>query len=165
MRTVPWVHVVPEQGALPVDLLLPTTGSTYAVRLDGRQMRDTDAVFLQFYDKLKLPDHFGWNWHALLDCLRDPDRLPPADRCVLVVEAADEALREDAAARRLLFRTLLQAGRRWAGPRRSDGLDLSRLVLVMSCAAGSVPDLREQLRLCWDETVSSHLRIGEGAAP
>ncbi|MFF2787152.1 barstar family protein [Streptomyces sp. NPDC058049] len=163
MHNVPWVHVVPEQGALPVDLLLPTTGSTYAVRLDGREMRDTDAVFLQFYDGLKLPDYFGWNWNALLDCLRDLDRLLPADRYVLIVEAADEALPEDAAARRLLFRTLLRAGRRWAGTRRSDGLDLSRLVIVMSCSAASVPDLREQLRLCWDETVPSYLRIEEEA--
>ncbi|MER6254782.1 barstar family protein [Streptomyces sp. NPDC001584] len=155
VRTVPWVHVVPEQGALPVDLLLPDTGRTYAVRLDGREMRDTDAVFLQFYDRLKLPDHFGWNWNALLDCLRDLDWLLPADRYVLVLEAADEALPDDADTRRLLFRTLLRAGRRWAGTRRSDGLDLSRLVIVMSCAAASVPDLREQLRLCWDETVPS----------
>ncbi|WP_314247220.1 barstar family protein [Streptomyces sp. DSM 40907] len=155
MHTVPWVHVVPEQGALPVDLLLPDTGRTYAARLDGREMRDTDTVFLQFYDRLKLPDYFGWNWNALLDCLRDLNWLLPADRCVLVVEAADEVLPDDADTRRLLFRTLLRAGRRWARTRRSDGLDLSRLVIVMSCAPASVPDLREQLRLCWDETLSS----------
>ncbi|MFF3090393.1 barstar family protein [Streptomyces nojiriensis] len=154
MHTVPWVHVVPEQGALPVDLLLPETGRTYVVRLDGREMRDTDTVFLQFYDRLKLPDYFGWNWNALLDCLRDLDRLLPADRYVLIVEAADEVLPGDADTRRLLFRTLLRAGRRWSFTRRSDGLDLSRLVIVMSCAAASAADLREQLGLCWDETVS-----------
>lgn len=154
MHTVPWVHVVPEQGALPVDLLLPETGRTYVVRLDGREMRDTDAVFLQFYDRLKLPDYFGWNWNALLDCLRDLNRLLPADRYVLIVEAADEVLPGDADTRRLLFRTLLRAGRRWSFTRRSDGLDLSRLVIVMSCAVSSAADLREQLGLCWDETVS-----------
>lgn len=71
MHIVPWVHVVPEQGALPVDLLLPVTGRTYVARLDGREMRDTDTVFQQFYDGLRPPEYFGWNWEALSDCLRD----------------------------------------------------------------------------------------------
>ncbi|MGW7330668.1 barstar family protein [Streptomyces sp. NPDC054840] len=126
------------------------TGRTYVVRLDGREMGDTNAVFMRFYDGLRLPDYFGWNWNALLDCLRDLNWLP-ADHYVLVIEAADEMLPGDAAGQRLLFGTLLRAGRRWSRTRRSDGVDLSRLVVVMSCAAESVPDLREQLRLCWDE--------------
>ncbi|MFI8263907.1 barstar family protein [Streptomyces sp. NRRL F-2747] len=62
VRAAPWMHVVPEQGALPVDLLLPMTGRTYVARLDGREMRDTDSVFQQFHDGLKLPNCFGWNW-------------------------------------------------------------------------------------------------------
>lgn len=154
VHTVPWVHVVPEQGALPVDLLLPVTGRTYVARLDGRQMRDTDAVFQQFYDGLRLPDYFGWNWDALSDCLLDLKWLA-ADHYVLIVEAADEALSGDAAGRRLLFRTLLRAGQRWSYTQRPEGIDLSRLVSVMSCDAASVPDLQEQLRLCWEKTVSS----------
>lgn len=163
MHTVPWVHVVPEQGALPVDLLLPASGRTYVVRLDGREMRDTDAVFLHFYDRLKLPDYFGWNWNALLDCLRDLNWLLPADRYAFIVEAADEALPGDADARHMLFKTLLRAGRRWSFTRRSDGLDLSRLVIFMSCGAASAADLWEQLRLCWDETAPSSLRREEVA--
>lgn len=91
MYTAPWVHVVPEQAGLPVDLLLPRTGTAFVTRLDGREMRDTDSVFQQFYDGLRLPDHFGWNWNALLDCLRDLAWLP-ADHYVLIVQAADEAL-------------------------------------------------------------------------
>ncbi|MFI1398065.1 barstar family protein [Streptomyces sp. NPDC020681] len=154
MHTVPWVHVVPEQGALPVDLLLPKTGRTYVARLDGREMRDTDAAFQQFYDGLRLPDYFGWNWDALSDCLRDLQWLP-ADHYVLIVEAADEALSDDAAGRQLLLRTLLRAGQRWSYTQRPEGIDLSRLVVVMSCDAASVSDLQEQLRLCWEETVSS----------
>ncbi|WUA46849.1 barstar family protein [Streptomyces sp. NBC_01367] len=92
---------------------------------------------------------------ALLDCLRDLHWLLPADRYVFIVEAADEVLPDDVDTQQLLFRTLLQAGRRWSFTRRFDGLDLSRLVIVMSCAPASVPDLRERLRLCWDETVPS----------
>ena len=152
MHNMPWVHVVPEQGALPVDLLL--TGRTYVARLDGRQMCDTDAVFQQFYDGLRLPDYFGWNWNALYDCLRDLAWLP-ADQYVLIVEAADAALPDDPATRRQLFRTLLRAGRRWSSVKRPEGIDLSRLLVVMSCDAASVADVQEQVRSCWEETVSS----------
>ncbi|WP_328959958.1 barstar family protein [Streptomyces virginiae] len=135
---------------MPVDLLLPMTGRTYVVRLDGREMGDTDAVFTQFYDRLRLPDYFGWNWNALFDCLRDLHWLP-AEHYVLVIEAADEILPGDPAGQGLLFGTLVRAGRRWSRTRRSDGVDLSRLAIVMSCAAASVPNLRERLRACWHE--------------
>ncbi|WP_329193983.1 MULTISPECIES: hypothetical protein [unclassified Streptomyces] len=56
MHTLPWLHVVPEQGALPVGLLLPVAGRTYVARLDGRETGDTDSVFRQFYDGLEPPD-------------------------------------------------------------------------------------------------------------
>ncbi|MEU9083440.1 barstar family protein [Streptomyces sp. NPDC048357] len=148
---MPWVHVVPERGALPVDLLL--TGRTYVARLDGRQMHDTDGVFQEFYDGLRLPDHFGWNWDALFDCLRDLEWLP-ADQYVVIVEAADEALSGDAAGRRRLFETLLRAGRRWSSVKRPEGIDLSRLLVILSCDPASVPAVREQVRSCWEETVS-----------
>ncbi|MFJ4735032.1 barstar family protein [Streptomyces sp. NPDC088770] len=123
------------------------TGRTYVARLDGREMRDTDAVFQQFYNGLRLPDHFGWNWDALSDCLGDLKWLS-ADHCVLIVKAADEALPGDASGRRLLFKTLLRAGQRWSYIKRPEGIELSRLVVVMSCEAASVPSLEEQLRSC-----------------
>ncbi|MFI7179675.1 MULTISPECIES: barstar family protein [Streptomyces] len=154
MHIAPWIHIVPEQAALPVDLLLPMTGRTYVARLAGKEMRDTDSVFRQFYDGLKLPDYFGWNWNALSDCLRDLKWLP-ADHYVLIVEAADEALSSDATGRQLLFRTLLRAGQRWSCKQPPEGTALSRLVVVMSCDAASVSGLQEQLRLCWEETVTS----------
>ncbi|MGW7440641.1 barstar family protein [Streptomyces sp. NPDC054849] len=80
------------------------TGRTHVARLDGREMRDTDAVFQQFYDGLRLPDYFGWNWNALSDCLRDLKWLS-SDHCVLIVETADEALSGDPSEQRLLFNT------------------------------------------------------------
>ncbi|MFJ3723735.1 barstar family protein [Streptomyces sp. NPDC090045] len=150
------MRVVPEQGALPVDLLL--TGRTYVARLDGRRMCDTDGVFREFYDGLGLPDYFGWNWNALHDCLGDLSWLP-ADQYVLIVDAADQAMPGDAAGRRQLFRTLLRAGRRWSSVKRPEGIDLSRLLVVMSCAPASVPDVRAQVRSCWEETVASEERL------
>ncbi|MDT0453148.1 barstar family protein [Streptomyces hesseae] len=88
-------------------------GRTYVARLDGREMRDTDAVFQQFYDCLRLPDYFGWNWNALSDCLGVLKWLS-ADHHVLIIEAADEVLPSDASERQLLFKSLLRAGQRWA---------------------------------------------------
>ncbi|WP_309144494.1 barstar family protein [Streptomyces sp. BR123] len=150
----PWLHVVPQHGAVPVDLLFPVTGRTYAARLDGREMRDTDAVFLQFYDALRLPDWFGWNWNALSDCLRDLHWLP-ADRHVLVIEAADEVLPGDASGQHALFTCLLRAGRRWSYTGKPEGIELGRLVLVLSCDPASVAPLTEQLRSYLAETRSS----------
>jgi hypothetical protein len=154
VHTVPWLHVIAKQGALPVDLLLPMTGRTYVARLNGREMHDTDAVFQQFYDGLNLPDYFGWNWNALSDCLRDLKWLP-ADHYVLIVEAAEEALSGDSSEQQLLFNTLLRAGQRWSYTQRPEGIQLGRLVIVMSCDAASVPSLQGRLRSCLAETASS----------
>ncbi|GGS82072.1 hypothetical protein GCM10010286_03320 [Streptomyces toxytricini] len=147
VHAVPWFHVVSEPAALPVDLLLPRTGRTYVARLDGREMRDADAVFQQFYDALRLPDYFGWNWHALSDCLRDLTWLS-TDHHVLIIEAADEVLPGDVRGQRLLFATLLRAGRRWSFMRKPEGAERGGLVVVMSCDAASVPPMKEQLRSC-----------------
>ncbi|MFK0252646.1 barstar family protein [Streptomyces sp. NPDC090445] len=143
--------MVPEHGAVPVDLLFPATGRTYAARLDGREMRDTDAAFRQFYDGLRLPDYFGWNWNALYDCLRDLNWLP-ADRHVLIIEAADEVLPDDASGRWALFTCLLRAGKRWSYTQKPEGVELGRLVVVLSCDAASVAPLKEQLRSYLEET-------------
>ncbi|GGT26342.1 hypothetical protein GCM10010271_32540 [Streptomyces kurssanovii] len=154
MHAVPWLHVVAKQGALPVDLLLPATGRTYVARLDGREMHDADTVFQQFYDRLRLPDYFGWNWDALADCLRDLKWLS-VDHYVLIIEAADEALSGNPAERQLLFKALLRAGQRWSSTQRPESIEFGRLVIVMSCDAASVPFLRDQLRSRPGEAPSS----------
>ncbi|MFD8883958.1 barstar family protein [Streptomyces erythrochromogenes] len=154
MHNPPWLHVIPEGGALPVDLLLPTAGTTHVARLNGREMADTDAVFQSFYDGLRLPDCFGWNWNALSDCLRDLHWLP-ADHRVLIVEAADAALPDDPDDRMVLFRTLLSAGRRWSYTRKPDSTALGSLVLVLCCDPASVPLLQEGLQSCWEELIAT----------
>ncbi|MFG3506983.1 barstar family protein [Streptomyces sp. NPDC047821] len=126
------------------------TGRTYVARLDGREMQDTDAVFQQFYDGLRLPDYFGWNWNALSDCLGDLKWLS-ADHHVLIIEAADEALPGDVSGQRLLFRTLLRAGQRWSYRQKPEGIELGRLVVVMRCDAASAPSLKEQMLSCLEE--------------
>ena len=34
-------------------------------------VRTKEELFNELYDKLQLPDYFGFNWDALSDCLRD----------------------------------------------------------------------------------------------
>ncbi|WP_390898818.1 barstar family protein [Streptomyces cynarae] len=111
-------------------------------------MRDTDAVFQQFYDGLRLPDYFGWNWDALSDCLRDLKWLS-ADHHVLIFKAADEALSSNTSGRRLPFKTLLRAGQHWSFTQRPEGIELSKLAIVMACDAGSVRSFRSSCDHAW----------------
>ncbi|MGW8991355.1 barstar family protein [Streptomyces zhihengii] len=126
-------------------------GSRAPCTISPSRTHDADGTFQQFYDGLKLPDSFGWNWDALSDCLRDL-RWLSVDHHVVVIEAADRALPDDAAERRLLFETLLWAGRRWSFTRNPEGVESGRLVLVMTCDTASVASLKDQLRSCLDAT-------------
>ncbi|GGQ20081.1 RNAse (barnase) inhibitor barstar [Actinomadura coerulea] len=57
--------------------------------VDGHACRTRAAFFHEAARALDLPDYFGHNWDALLDCLRDLDQ--PA----LTVARADELLAEE----------------------------------------------------------------------
>ncbi|UED87269.1 barstar family protein [Streptomyces profundus] len=96
---------------LPVDEVAPESGLLYVARLDGRRMGDRDGVFARFQEELRLPDYFGWNWDALIDCLRDL-RWLGAERCLLVVEHAEALLADHPGERAELLETLerLSAG-------------------------------------------------------
>ncbi|GAB4054544.1 barstar family protein [Catellatospora paridis] len=39
--------------------------------IDGRACRTRSGLFAEFARALRFPDHFGHNWDALADCLRD----------------------------------------------------------------------------------------------
>ncbi|MEV6654796.1 barstar family protein [Streptomyces sp. NPDC051219] len=145
VRISPWMHIVDDQGGVPLAELLPVSGRTYVARLDGRRMGNTDAVFEQFWDGIKLPEYFGWNWNALYDCLRDLTWLS-ADHHVLIIEAAEGVLQGDVDVRELLLSTLLRAGQELSYTKRPEGVVLSKLVVVMSCDAEAVPELEGLLR-------------------
>ncbi|MEV7443198.1 hypothetical protein AB0O22_19015 [Streptomyces sp. NPDC091204] len=68
----------------------------------------------------------------------------------------------DAAGRRSLFGTLLRAGQRWSSVRRPEGIDVGRLVIVISCDPASVADLREELRKCQEAMLPAGERIRSG---
>ncbi|TDC24649.1 hypothetical protein E1265_09135 [Streptomyces sp. 8K308] len=82
-------------------------------RLDMESMGDLDGVFTQFWEHLRLPSYFGWNWDALSDCLRDLNRLQ-AERYLVVVSRSEDVLSETPEDREAFFRVLARATESWA---------------------------------------------------
>ncbi|MFJ9076073.1 barstar family protein [Streptomyces sp. NPDC102278] len=144
IRIAPWMHVITTGGFVRLDELLPTSGSVYVARLNGRDMTDEISTFRQFDELLKFPKYFGWNWNAFYDCLRDLQWLS-SDHHVLVVDSAENVLSEDGVAREEFFRTLWRAGQRWSYVKRPEGVTLSKLSVVLSCGKESASGLARRL--------------------
>lgn len=77
-------------------------------------MRDSDGVFTRFHEALRLPDHFGWNWNAMRDCLSDLHWIN-AKHFLLTVDDADVVLSESPEERKIFLRSLNYAATFWAG--------------------------------------------------
>ncbi|WP_240137280.1 barstar family protein [Streptomyces sp. MUM 178J] len=141
----PWMHVITAGGGVPLNELLPVSGSVYVARLNGQDMPDEMSALQQFWEVLKFPEYFGWNWHALYDCLRDLEWLS-SDHHVLIIESVEMALSEDEVAREEFFRSLWRAGQRWSYVKRPEGVTLSKLSIVLSCDEESASSLARRLR-------------------
>lgn len=144
IRIAPWMHIIRTDGGLRLDELLPTSGSVYVARVNGQDMPDEASVFHQFWESLKFPEYFGWNWNAFYDCLRDLQWLS-SDYHILIVEAAESALSEDDVAREEFFRSLWRAGQRWSYAKRPEGVTLSKFSVVLSCDKESALTLARRL--------------------
>jgi RNAse (barnase) inhibitor barstar len=68
---------------------LTVTSDPIPAVVDGHTCRTRAAFFREAARALEFPAHFGHNWDAFLDCLRDLDR--PA----LIVAHADELLADE----------------------------------------------------------------------
>ncbi|MEV4744343.1 barstar family protein [Streptomyces sp. NPDC049555] len=114
--------------------------------MDGADMADADGVFEQFWEKLKFPDYFGWNWPALLDCLRDLHWLP-ADHYMIIVRRSGLLLSSVADERAIFLRTMMRAAEDWVSPqhRRPGGASVPFNV-VLFCDDSEVDGLRRELR-------------------
>ncbi|MFJ8853416.1 barstar family protein [Streptomyces sp. NPDC102437] len=132
IHVAPWMHIVTEDGGLHLDELLPASGSVYVARLNGRDMPDEVSVFQRFWETLKFPEYFGWNWHAFYDCLRDLQWLS-AGYHILIIESAESILPDDDVAREEFFGSLWRAGQRWSYTKRPEGVKLSKFSVVLSC--------------------------------
>ncbi|MFD9424751.1 MULTISPECIES: barstar family protein [unclassified Streptomyces] len=144
IRVAPWMHIITAGGGLPLDELLPASGSVYVARLNGHDMPDEVSVFQQFSERLKFPEYFGWNWNALYDCLRDLQWLS-SDYHILIIESTESVLSGDGGAREEFFRSLWRAGQRWSYTKRPEGVTLSKFSVVLSCDEGSASRLAGRL--------------------
>ena len=85
-------------------------------------MRTTPDLMNEFAAALQFFDGFGENWHALEECLTYLDEWLPADAYILVIENADELLRDEEPQQLMaLLKTLHQAGDSWAQPIADNG--------------------------------------------
>ncbi|MGX4688720.1 barstar family protein [Streptomyces sp. JNUCC 63] len=130
------IHVVPTDSTLSVVHALPPTGLIYSARMRGREMHDSDGVFTQFYEALRLPDYFGWNWNALRDCLTDLHWLS-AQHFLVTIEDADVVLSESPEEREILFRALNDAAKFWAGKPDLPGQEKITFQAVLLCPPGA----------------------------
>jgi RNAse (barnase) inhibitor barstar len=65
-------------------------------RLDGRKLREPEALFATFAEELSFPDYFGRNWDALVDCLHHWHGHEPRTKDVAVlIDNADDLLSAD----------------------------------------------------------------------
>jgi hypothetical protein len=134
------VSVVPTDSTLSVASALPPTGLIYSARMRGQEMHDSDGVFAQFYEVLRLPDHFGWNWDALRDCLADLHWID-AKHFLLTIDEADAVLSESVEEREILFRALKDAAEFWAGKPELPGQEKITFQVVLLCP----PDAQEEI--------------------
>jgi hypothetical protein len=60
-------------------------------RLDGRELREQNALFVAFARELSFPGYFGHNWDALVDCLHDwHGHEGRTDDVVVLIDHADD---------------------------------------------------------------------------
>ncbi|MFK0113013.1 barstar family protein [Streptomyces sp. NPDC091217] len=84
----------------------------------GSRCRTSRALFAEWADRLRLPDHFGHNWDALLDCLHDTGSGHGASRAIIVREARELLADEPEDALAVLGRVLSEvAGDHGEAPR------------------------------------------------
>ncbi|MFI6663278.1 barstar family protein [Streptomyces sp. NPDC050523] len=83
-------------------------------------MTTTDGIPTPLYKHLRLPDHFGYDPDALYDCLRDLKWIN-AEYILLVVDDADDLLRETPEGRSLLLTTWHKFAAHWPSQARPSG--------------------------------------------
>ncbi len=91
-------------------------------RLRGQKMRSVGALMDEIGAAFQFFEGFGENWHALEECLGYLDEWLPADAYVLVVENAEEVLRDEAPDQMAAFlKSLEGAGLFWSKPVDGNG--------------------------------------------
>ncbi|MDG4763443.1 barstar family protein [Solwaraspora sp. WMMD406] len=114
----PWIHPVGPKIADGVSVTFPPTGLTAVVRIDGAATSDEYRLLEAVSEGFRFPAYFGWNFDALIDCLRDLSWYE-ADRYLVVIERSDSLLGGDTASLTLLASAFVRSGAHWASPSMS----------------------------------------------
>jgi RNAse (barnase) inhibitor barstar len=61
--------------------------------LNGESLRTKEDLLRAIAEAMRFPDHFGMNWDAMIDCLRDLADRVPAEGHVLFVHAGERLWR------------------------------------------------------------------------
>lgn len=139
------VHIVPTGSTLSVARALPPTGLIYSARMRGQEMHDSDGVFTQFYETLRLPDYFGWNWNALRDCLTDL-RWHSAKHFLVTLDDAHATLSGNPEEREILFHILNDTANFWAGKPELPGQEKVTFQAVLLCPPETQGEMLREVR-------------------
>ncbi|WP_229890739.1 barstar family protein [Streptomyces mashuensis] len=115
--------------------------------MDGEKMLTSDGVFEEFWEGFRFPDYFGWNWNALLDCLRDL-HWRPADRYLTVISNSGRLLSGAPDEREIFFKTLHRVAMEWANPHGKPGGKGVPFNLLLFCDSEEVEGLRGDVERC-----------------
>ncbi|WP_329218414.1 barstar family protein [Streptomyces sp. NBC_01485] len=144
--TTSWIRPLTEAAAG-----LPTRGE-----VRGSRCRTSQDLFAEWAAGLGFPDHFGHNWNAFLDCLRDtvPPVAPtsPGDRAapptaVVVREAGDLLTDEPDNALTVLALILAEAA--------DAGSDEPRLLLLLDDTPARLAHLSHRMTRAGGPPISS----------
>ncbi|MFD8497687.1 barstar family protein [Amycolatopsis sp. NPDC059657] len=140
----PWLHAVEKDANSPIVDVLPPGGTTFVAHLNGASMTTTDGVFEQFYNELRFPAYFGWNWNALFECLRDLAWIP-ADRYLLVIENPGEILTSDDDDLDHLTRILFKAAKEWSSSLGKPNGIATPLNVIFICDKADIATVRQNI--------------------
>ncbi|MCB9737137.1 MAG: barstar family protein [Deltaproteobacteria bacterium] len=122
-----------EPGAPAVRAARALDGATLpagarVARLDAAILGDEAAVHAALAEALALPDHYGRNWDALADLLRDEDVVQPGAPVVIVLRDAGRACLDAPEALDALASVVQDADAHWRAD--AGAAQVVRLVLV-----------------------------------
>ena len=107
----PWIRVLAApESEVRAALSLEVLGCNYI--LSGEKMRSKQGALVELKRLLAFPEHFGMNWDALDDCLRDMS-WAPATAYVLLVTNAQQLLADEPTNLSIMLDILIAAGQDW----------------------------------------------------
>lgn len=91
------------------------------IKVRGWKCRDVPSLMSEFGAAFQFFDGFGENWHALQECMSYLDEWLPGEGYVVVVERADELLRDAPDELRWFVAVMNDVARWWSAPITGNG--------------------------------------------